>query len=376
MRKLYLLLLFFVSSIGVMAQKNVSLKDSLDGKLDLSDWVLKANGFIPVPMLITEPALGDIGGGLFAVFVDQNTPYLDSINGQIVKTRVKPNIYGGGAAYTANGSWLVGGLATGVIKKWRSIYRVGTGYADINLEFYKELPIIGEQSFEFNLRTFPLHAQLIRQFGRSDWFAGLNYLFLNTRLERTNSEFNTPKEANSNVSRFGILIDYDGRDNIFTPNKGFRWNTLVAGSSDFIGSDYKFTSINSAGFGYIPLGKSVIAGFRAEYQQIFGDFPFYMMPYLNLRGIPVMRYQGEITTLAETEWRWDFSSRYSLVAFGGMGKAFSPDTSFGNADLRISGGAGGRYLIARKLKLRMGVDVAHGPESWAYYIVLGTNWMR
>ena len=42
-------------------EKHVSLKDSVDGKLDLSDYIIDANGFIPIPLIITEPALGGFG---------------------------------------------------------------------------------------------------------------------------------------------------------------------------------------------------------------------------------------------------------------------------------------------------------------------------
>lgn len=102
LRKLYcILLLSSIFPFLVQAQK-VSFKDSLDHKLDLSDWVLTANGFIPIPYLITEPALGGIGGALVPVFIDTNTPYLDSINGELVKTRAKPNLYGAGGALSGN----------------------------------------------------------------------------------------------------------------------------------------------------------------------------------------------------------------------------------------------------------------------------------
>src|SRR6187455_705135 len=127
-RKLNYLVLFVVMfPFFAFGQQDVSFKDSIDHKFDLSDWVLTANGFIPLPMLITEPALGGFGGALFAIFVDENTPYSDTIQGQVVKTRVKPNIYGIGAAYTANNSWLVAGATMGVIKKWRMNYRLATG---------------------------------------------------------------------------------------------------------------------------------------------------------------------------------------------------------------------------------------------------------
>ena len=41
-----------------------------------------------------------------------------------------------------------------------------------------------------------------------------------------------------------------------------------------------------------------------------------------------------------------------------------------------AGGVGFRYLIARLFKLRMGVDIARGPDQFAYYIVFGHYWDR
>jgi hypothetical protein len=373
---LLLLSVFSFLPAIIFGQKGLSFKDSLDHKLDLSDWVVSYSGFIPVPYLITEPALGGIGGALLPVFIKPNSPYLDTIHGQQVKTRAKPNIYAIGGAYTANGTWLVAGGAAGTIKKWRANYRIGLGYANVNMEFYKEVQSGDEISFEFNMKTIPIFGQFTKQIGKSSWSTGLNYLFLKTELIRTNAEFHTPKEVNSNVSRLGLLVEYDSRDNLYTPDKGFRWITTLASSAEFIGSDYGFTSATSVAYWYVPVSKRIISGYRAEYQQIWGDPPFYMKPFILMRGIPIMRYQGNITALAETEWRWDLTKRHSLVTFGGAAKAIGEGESFGESSWRVAGGAGWRYLIARKLKLRMGIDIARGPEEWAYYIVFGTNWIR
>lgn len=372
----FLLLFLILLPVLLLGQKKISFKDSLDNKLDLSDWVISSKGFIPIPYIITEPALGGIGGAIAPVFIKPNTPYLDTINGKLVKTRAKPNIYALAAGYTANGTWVVGGGTAGTIKKWRANYRLGSGYANINMDFYRTLQNGEEKSFEFNIKTIPVYGQFTKQIGLSSWSAGLNYLFLNTQLGNVNSEFNTPKEVDSNISRLGLLLEYDRRDNFFTPDKGLRWNVTIASSDEVIGSDYGFTSVVSAAYWYIPVSERIIAGFRAEYQQVFGSPPFYMKPFILMRGIPVMRYQGDITALAETEWRWDFTNRHSLVTFGGTGKAIQDGDSFQESSWRVSGGMGWRYLIARKLKLRAGIDIARGPEQWAYYIVFGTNWMR
>ena len=64
------------------------------------------------------------------------------------------------------------------------------------------------------------------------------------------------------------------------------------------------------------------------------------------------------------------------MGYGGLASAFNDwDQAFAKPVV-YSYGTGFRYLLARKFKLRMGVDVARGPEDWAYYIVFGSNWLR
>ena len=101
-----------------------------------------------------------------------------------------------------------------------------------------------------------------------------------------------------------------------------------------------------------------------------------MYPYIEMRGIPVNRYRGRATLLTETEFRWDVVKRWSIMFYTGMGKAFDKWNEFGDAKLVYNYGTGFRYLIARKFKLRMGLDLARGPEDFAYYIVFGSNWLK
>src|SRR6187431_2037408 len=116
----------------IMAQEKksrVPLKDSLDGAFDLSNYIIEANGFVPVPILITEPALGGFGGGLVPVFIEKKP--LREIDGEPVLDR--PDITAAMGAYTANGTWFVGGARVANIPKWGLHYTIGGGYGDINL---------------------------------------------------------------------------------------------------------------------------------------------------------------------------------------------------------------------------------------------------
>src|SRR4051794_15170990 len=103
-QKLFLTICFVSFVIISFAQK-ISLKDSVDGAFDLSDYIIDANGFVPVPIFITDPALGGFGFGLVPVFIKKRPPYIDSIKGERKITPVAPDITGGLALYTVNNTW-------------------------------------------------------------------------------------------------------------------------------------------------------------------------------------------------------------------------------------------------------------------------------
>ena len=81
MRVLTSVLIFMLFPALVSAQHGtkVSFKDSLDGKFDLSDFLIEVNGFVPVPTIITEPALGGFGFGFAPIFMKKRPTMHDNI---------------------------------------------------------------------------------------------------------------------------------------------------------------------------------------------------------------------------------------------------------------------------------------------------------
>jgi len=378
--KFIFLLIVFASSVFAQ-KKKVSMRDSLDDAFDVSDYLIEAHGFVPVPVLITEPALGGFGFGIVPVFLKKNPPYIDSVNGKVKVTPVAPTITGGIGLYTSNKTWLTAAFRKGTLVKSRIKYTVGTGYANINMDFYRTVPQLGEKKFEFNLKTLPIYLEGTKRIAVSHWYAGMKYLFLSENAEYTGDhllspDFVKPKEYNSIVSQLGAIIELDNRDNIFTPNKGIKVHYDINRSDNIFGSDYEYWRMNLYSYGYTSLSKKLISGLRIDGQQAFGESPFFMLPYIDMRGVPVNRYQGNADILTEAELRWDFIKRWSLMFYSGAGKAFNEWSDFGDAKLVVTYGTGFRYFIARKFGLRMGVDIAKGPDTWAYYIVFGSNWFK
>lgn len=379
--KRFLVVLIVLSALQVNGQDSIStkeskksiFKDTLDGKFDFSRFLIDYKGFIPVPMIITEPALGDFGMLMaFAFITRQEAP-------PGVKY-VAPDITAAAAMYTANGSWLVGGGRIGSFPKLGIKYRAFGGYIDMNLDFYRDIAQKGEQKFAFNIDAFPVMLNLSKELGKSNVYLGLQYLFANTKV-KPKFEDNLPdvfpeKDMKSVNSSVGIFMDIDKRDNFFTASKGFRVNTLFSVDDNWTGSDYEYSKLTGFLHWFFPIQKKWTSGIRLDAQQVFNEPPFYFLPYVNMRGIPVARYQGYTTALIETEQRYDLNLRWSAVGFGGLGKAIGKNQSFGDADLVYSVGGGFRYLMARAFGLRGGIDVAAGPGNVGWYIVFGHSWNK
>lgn len=381
MKQTLVAFLLFALGYHGMAQGNKEyyLKDSIDGSFDVSGWLIDAHGFIPIMTIITEPALGGFGAAVAPIFITRRPPSIDTVRGKILIKPNPPDITGAIGVYTANNTWITGAFHSGTWVKQRIRYRILAGYGDVNLTFYKKFPVAGEQSFDFNFKVIPFSGFAMKQIAHSNWYGGINYLFLNAEIKRTQvalPDYVKPREYKSNVSQPGIITEYDIRDNIFTPNIGLKFHTDFSISHEAVGSDYDYQKLNAYIYAYHPFSPKVVGGLRLDMQQAFGSPPFYLLPFVDMRGIPSARYQGQADALAETEFRWDFYKRWSVVGFGGAGKAFNSWNQFNDAELVYSGGTGVRYLIARKFKLRMGVDVARGPEQWAYYIVFGSAWLK
>lgn len=347
-------------------------RDSLDGQLDMSSFLIDFHGFIPIPQLITQPALGHIGIMFTPVFIQPNK---HPVKGKYTP----PDITAAFIGITANKTWGFGAIRTASLPKQHLKYRVGAAYGDVNMDFYRTLPVLGEQEFAFNFHMSAIFGVLLRQIGETDLYAGLEYIYLHNKVypqfeSETFPDFAQQLDLSNNISSVGVNIDFDKRDNVFTPDKGLYITSDFRTSAPWIGSDYNFHNFHFGAFQYFQTTHHWVSGFRFETLLQFGDAPFYLMPSVALRGVPMARYQGNQTYVIETEQRYDFSLRWSALVFGGLAKAPTKEIDFSEAKLVHNYGTGFRYLIARKFKLRTGIDVAWSNEDFGWYIVFGSMW--
>jgi hypothetical protein len=64
-------------------------------------------------------------------------------------------------------------------------------------------------------------------------------------------------------------------------------------NSQGLGGDQTFQRWNSQWIGYTCLHNGVDAGLRLDYLTSYDNKPFDLRLYINLRGVPTLRYQGK-----------------------------------------------------------------------------------
>lgn len=344
-----------------------------DGWLDVSGFLDEKYGFLPVALPITEPAVGYGAAGGVA--------FISKPLSEVQSGYDRPNITVVGGLGTENGSW---GAVAGDLRNWfdgRLQTLAGVVYSSVNLDFYGigDDSVLARSPLGYNLEPRGGTLQSKYRLGGSQLWAGLSYAFATTDIT-----FDAPAsppglpdfQSESSVGGLTPSLTFNTRDNIFTPTRGTYVEATAGLFSEALGGDDEFQRVRLLGMQFIQLHPKVFLGLRGEVAASFGNAPFYLRPFIYLRGTPVMRYQGEETAQLEAELRWQFWKRLSLVGFAGGGATWNDFERLDKTQTVVTGGTGFRYEMARKYGIHMGLDVAFGPDNTAVYVQVGSAWTR
>jgi len=354
---------------GQDEEKKISaFRDSSDHAIDISDWLVNKKGVLIIPSIVTEPAVG-YGAALGAIF----------FHSSYSEKKGPPSMTGALGAYTANGTWAAGVFHVGYWNEDRLRYTGALLRTNANLEFYGSGQILGDEPINLNLDAWVFLQQLKGRLGDSKLFLGGKYMLFSTQ-NTLEIPVDLPEfsgiEFQSTLSEASILLNYDSRNNVFTPTKGFFLQSTGTYSDTWFGSDALYGRLRIDAIGYFSVTPRIFVGTRFLNNFTFGDVPFYARPYVSLRGVPLVKYQGKNTLEFETEVNVNLTKRWSILAFTGIGNAYPSLNDFNDGKGVTNLGTGFRYLLVRKFGARMGMDFAVSPGDFAFYIVFGSSWSR
>ncbi|MCT4714249.1 BamA/TamA family outer membrane protein [Enterobacteriaceae bacterium H18W14] len=350
------------------------------GRFDMSDDLSDNRyGFLPVPVVITEPAVG-YGGGAVGLFLHDSPDSLAAKSRHDGRT-IPPAMtaFGGGA--TQNGTWFVGG---GHRHTWNNDgirYLAALGYADINLDIYsgdisgfdrgkgvstQTKGYGGMQKLLFRVADTPFFV------GGSQFYASMEISadnpFINRALQRVLGE----KSATSGV---GLLMEYDTTDNFFYPRRGLSVTGEYQFYTSFLGGDYRYNLLTLNGKYFHPLGNDFTLALAGNYQSLShqsSHLPPMARPYIQLRGISRYRYQADYVSTVQTQLEWQMTPRWTLQGFVGAGSASKEQEDL-YQQTEVAWGGGFRYLVARQFGLHTGIDIAFSDNEQALYFNVGAG---
>lgn len=354
----------------------VSLRAPETGAVDISDLIYNAHGFMPIPIVVTEPAVG-YGGGLALLYL---RPQKKKYN-----RYVPPDIYGVAGLGTQNKTWLAAVIAFKVWGPDKIRYLSAIAKPTIHIKYYgNNNEFLSENPVKVKLDSWTVIQRVQVRMKKTKLFLGGSYIFFTTEntidtlpgkplinkiIQRLNGK--------STLSMLQPIVNWDSRNTIFTPTTGINSGLQFTYNATWLGADEDFYKLNPYFLGYLPISKKVFSGWRFDANFMFGDAPLYALPFIELRGVPALQYQSDNTMVVETQWDFVVYKRWKADVFAGAGKAFTAFDQFKDATLVYNYGFGFRYLLASSFGMDVGLDFAWSNNGeFAFYLIVGSAWNK
>ena len=349
-------------------------RDPEDGQFDVGRFLAHPRSFLPIPLVVTEPAVG-YGGGVAGLFVrPRESAGEDGF--------ARPNISMLGGIATENGTWMAfaGDSSHWYDERLQTLAAGGGG--KLNLDFYG----LGENRASLDQPiSYSLETSLVLLQGNwkltpmSPWSVGLRYVYSQVEPQLRDAPANVPgllDDVKIKISAPTAVLEFDSRNNLFTPTRGVYSESSYMDSLEELGATESFQRFEQTLMGWIPISDKLILGLRGDYQWSSDGTPFFLRPYIQLRGVAAMRYQGDEMASVEAEARWQFRGRWSLVGAAGYGTAHTERELFSATREVWSGAVGFRYELARLFGMHAGLDVGFSEGESAIYLQVGSAWFR
>ena len=219
---------------------SINFFDPIDGQLDMGEYLAEnAYGFLPVPILITEPAVG-YGGGFTGIFLHESDEQREKRKKLAAQSRdggaqlLTPAITAVGGFATENGTWM-GFIAHRRTWNNDSIrYLGGAGYGDINMTFYRQSTpkaldsLAPGQGVELGMTGGGGIQKIQWRLPDSNWFIGASQQYFAPDLSinnypRANEIIARIANTSPTSSGLGLLLEYDSKNSFLNPTQGYNY---------------------------------------------------------------------------------------------------------------------------------------------------------
>ena len=269
------------------------------------------------------------------------------------------------AGYTSSQSWFGGGGFKLYLDDDRYRLSAQAGYGSLNVKFYG---FGGGDLLRTNPIDLELSGPVAQAVAQARVLPGF-YLGLKLRWADPTATVELPVDFLPSLSLrtqllgLGPVFEYDTRDSTWYPGDG-AYSTLDVIRYDKAGlADARFWMIDGSYARYHTLVENLILAGQLRAAYAGEGAPFFMLPYISLRGLPAGLFLAPDVVQGQAELRWEVGKGFGLVGFGGGGAAFGSYGDESGASYAAAGGVGLRYRISDTDRMNIGFDVAVGTDA-------------
>ena len=341
---------------------------------------------LAAPASAQEDAGGSPSSGLYAVpFViySPETSWIFGIGAAgfyraAGDSTLKPSSYAASIQYSIKGQYVFNPSAQLYFDGERSLFETEVELTRSFESYYgvgNESPGLDEPLYE--VRRIRARAEYLRRIGPLYVGPFAEYSDEALRDPRENPlllDQSAPGQEYTQEIGAGVVLLYDARDRVYSPTEGTLARLRMVGYAEWLGSDGGFRWLEADLRHYRPLGDNQVFAFQLFFEGTGGDVPFFRLPTPGgedlMRGIRRGRYRDRVSLVAQSEFRTDLFWRIGAAVFGSVGEVAPSVGSIALNRFRHTVGAGLRYTVDEKEKLKVRIDYGVGPGTDGFYLTV------
>jgi outer membrane protein assembly factor BamA len=329
----------------------------------------KRSGLLFFPILFYTPETKLAGGALVNYYFRESGSKSSSRPSSIMPSLI----------YTQN-KQIMAELSTYLYWKDETYYSEGyTGHIKFPDKFYG----IGNNTSEddeedYTARSVIFHINFQKKV-RPGLYLGAQYEYYHSKLAEVAKDGllakgNISGSQGGTASGGAILVNWDIRENVFSPPSGTFCQLSATLFKNAFGSDYDFNRFILDFRQYFPLFSSQVVAIQGYAVRITGDPPFQMLSLFGgshrMRGYYEGRYRDKNMLVFQAEYRMLVWWRFGLVGFWGFGDVADKLSNFQLSGFKYSLGAGIRYLLSRQEGINLRLDFGFGEGTSGIYATI------
>lgn len=323
--------------------------------------------FAGIPMVSYNRTIEFIGGVLLTGYYKVNLS--DTISPSSSTSLI--------GAYSTNNTYFGAFVQQFYLKEdtWR-IKLIG-GLGNANLLVYHEFDQSGQY---FNYNTFMTMLSLdVKRKVYKKLYVGLNGSVMKAKTTFDITDTIQPVDEQV-LNNGGINLLWDSRNNINYPTKGLHVYLNSFFYDKWMGNDSSFAQIEfSYNFYFNFKSDRRVLLLRYYSKSSFGQVPFQGQNVVrgdDIRGYSKGKYRDNQVYSYQAEYRHRFKNRFGFVAFAGIAAAVPDILSLLDTQYLPGVGVGARFMLIKKEKINIGIDVAVGRDDWSLTFRIGEAFSR